>query len=546
MTALLASLICQWKQLPGDLAVAGVILGGSLFGVPASASNPTLTAEYCASLGAFGRNAYTYVEGTMTGTVRGTGSYSVPFILIYPEVGNGVTLVDWPNTVLYDVYRDKDGNPSLCPHGSRDTGLCKVGSNNSTNLLQHFLMKPFGRTQMETYLYETGYTYFAIQWHKQVTDFHGPTPSDGVTRRQLAFGTIDEATDHWEILTDAARVSKEATSFKGLPNKPAAKYTVMYGFSQTAQLGLRFLSDPAGNHNKNGASLFYDGFLLVRTVNICEDLANDSTGYTGKPGGPSPGFQYDIPCGIVPPSGDAKVINIDSEADVLSGGFETRDDQDTNPNYRKWEVAGIAHITGVPGNFEHLSLGYTHNTIESRQLDRSALAAMKAWLENDTAPPPSTNLSGTIGVDGFMADRDADGNILGGLRLPHMRRILTDGNVVGAPMGKYTPLNNRIFENPECIMPGQSSGSGLPTEKQAFPAVYAWCRLVNIAGLFEPFNDLATRYPNEKERERLILASADALIAERYVLERDRESFLFPAAPDVPEPPVGPLTLPSW
>ena len=47
----------------------------------------------------------------------------------------------------------------------------------------------------------------------------------------------------------------------------------------------------------------------------------------------------------------------------------------------------------------------------------------------------------------FRLATDADGNVKGGVRLPHMPTVLPNGERVGAPRGVYGGLDQGLHEN---------------------------------------------------------------------------------------------------
>ena len=155
-------------------------------------------------------------------------------VLIFPtKGGNGVGVVDWPNSVFYSRY----------------------GYQPREDMTIQF-------TQLTTdgYLFERGYTYASVQWNKEVTELFGSTiPPDLKKHNRLVYGTIQQGPDAWEILRDAARFLKNPTAWPGRDGPAPVQYVLSSGFSQSASLQNEFVSQ--------GQNLgTYDGFLAQMIV----------------------------------------------------------------------------------------------------------------------------------------------------------------------------------------------------------------------------------------------------------------------------------------
>jgi hypothetical protein len=139
-------------------------------------------------------DGYTYVEATMHGVVEradgSVGEYAVPLVLIYPDDGgNGVGVVDWPNTVC--TTASPAIRISTSPRRGNGRGIVTDG-----------------------YLFENGYTYASVQWSKEVAELFADVPP-GEDANHLVRGSIERGTDAWEILRDAARFLRDPSAFEG-------------------------------------------------------------------------------------------------------------------------------------------------------------------------------------------------------------------------------------------------------------------------------------------------------------------------------------------
>lgn len=421
---------------------------------------------------------YTYAELTIQGTVGrpdgSVGSYSVPAVLIFPRsgCGSGVGVVDWLNSAPYHFF------PTT----------------------SEFQTIEFTRLATGPHLFEKRHTYLTIQWDKAVTEVFGPTaPPDGQPHNHLVYGSIERGADAWEILLDAARFLKDPDAYPGSAGPERVKKVLSSGYSQGGALQLELLAaglDP---------SRAYDGHL-VQMIGLACWKRDDSP--------PHFGFLGD--CGPLPTGGNhARVMLLTSESDLVAfhpavlpfgkSAFFTRNP--TNPRWRQYEMAGVAHIPepilslGVPGQ----------NTADPRPLFRAALDNLARWTYGQ-APPAARHVEGGVDATGaFVPQVDADGHFKGGVRLPHVESSV-GGKVAGAPLGRHRPLNP-AGQNP------------------ADPFVL-------LGGTFTCFTpaELVARYPSQLEYVKRVKRAADALADRRYISHRDRLA-LIAAAAHQPFPP---------
>ena len=101
-------------------------------------------------------------------------------------------------------------------------------------------------------------------------------------------------------------------------------------------------------------------------------------------------------------------------------------------------VDGGAHI---PTSAVAFTDAPAQNPAGWQPVARASLRNLIDWIRGRT--PPDSNyitldeeVGDLFGAPFRQAIRDADGNALGGVRLPHMTAT-TDGHQVGAPLGRY-------------------------------------------------------------------------------------------------------------
>jgi Alpha/beta hydrolase domain len=371
-----------------------------------------------------GDKGYRYVEGSLNGTIaRGggsSGSYSAGFVLYYPTESNqvnGVGVVDYPNSVYYHVIQPLYGAPRGVPSVQRE----------------QFTLQ-FTLATTEDYLFQEGYTYMSIQWNKVVTDLFGATvPNDGAAHNRLCFGTIERASDAWEIMRDAGRFLKNP-ALTGLParaNQPIAVGTVIgTGYSQTGALANEFMV--RGENKVGGGPRPFDAFLVQFMGAVCWQRTDIGPFYGGG-----------VACQRVPTSADrggAVGMTIASESDMLvRRGFFSRGIDE--PGWVQYELAGFPHLTkpifDVSGEFSAVN----QTSVDARPFYRAAFRNIKRWLEG-TPPPAGRYINGALSGDAFVITRDADGNATGGVRAPHMPSIDAHCKLSGAPLGSYNGVDN--------------------------------------------------------------------------------------------------------
>ena len=160
----------------------------------------------------------------------------------------------------------------------------------------------------------------------------------------------------------------------------------------------------------------------------------------------------------------------------------------------------------------------TGNPISPAPVYRRAFQDIHDWVVDGVEPAEDVYLDGQfVPMMPYEPVLDDDGNQLGGLRLPHMPR--DDGS--GAPLGVYGSLN------PDYGPPWEDSNPAMRN-----------------VGTFEPFSkvELLERYPDRETYVEKVTAAADAVLAEGYILQEDRDLYVSLAEaadytlPEVPAP----------
>jgi hypothetical protein len=168
----------------------------------------------------------------------------------------------------------------------------------------------------------------------------------------------------------------------------------------------------------------YDGFLV------------HSRGAGGAPLSQSPLPSVPTPStAMIRADNTTPVLVLQSETDVNEGAR-----QDDSPTFRLWEMAGTAHVDaytvgiglGDVGdgrgdtamfnamrNPPGIGCGAPVNTGPSHVLVQSAMRRLHQWIRRGIQPPRAPRLEVTSFSPTTYA-RDANGNVLGGIRTPHV------------------------------------------------------------------------------------------------------------------------------
>jgi hypothetical protein len=214
-----------------------------------------------------------------------------------------------------------------------------------------------------------------------------------------------------------------------------------YGASQTAEV----LNEMMYGYDIEG---LFDFILLMLNVWQLE--------YSAVPtGGPEPGVIPDV---YVPVDGIGKVITVNAEGDQYFSGAEHVRNGIYHPGYRVYEVVGAPHFASIylPPGFPGLG---SLNPLDVGPVGRAAFVAGHRWAAEGVNPPNNAILFGTE----YGIARDADGNALGGVRLPKMatgrgRYIAWIDVPLPLPGGGSAPLLG-AFVDLACAPPAGSQNS---------------------------------------------------------------------------------------
>jgi hypothetical protein len=427
-------------------AIAFMLLLGAQGTVHAAVTSVSVVSA--TELGEFDHRAYREVELRLVGTAPG-GAYDVPVTLAYPTDDrdySGVAVVDVVGTAFMLF-------PGVLPAPATPDPLY------------------LARLQLgDDYLFGSGHVYMSVIWDKDALALAGT-------------GTIAERGDGFSIIRDVAGLARDPSRIPAQERPNASGTIIAYGQSQTARLLRNFYRQ----HANSSGGLAFDGALYVSARGSCAD--------------PALGSLSNFRCGDGPVSDGGKVIALSSETDAEWFGYTERGQ---TADYRLMEIAGTAHIPYSAFAFVDAP---AQNPASWTPVARASMSNLVAWI-GGTTPPDSNyitleeDVGELLGLPFREAIRDADGNAVGGVRLPHM--TATDKrHEIGAPLGTYDGVE---FDTGNIF--------------------------ILLAGHFTPFDParLEALYPSHGTYVRRVTKAAHRLVERRELLKEDAKAFIKEAA----------------
>lgn len=274
---------------------------------------------------------------------------------------------------------------------------------------------------------------------------------------------------------------------------------LLTGYSQTAGYLATYINAFARDATLEDGRPVYDGHLPIAGANFPVPV-NDCAPR------PVPGSDR----WVIQPPGAAPVISIQTLSDFYAlNGFASRRPDVTGPdgNYRLYEVAGAGHVWATqvayaPGAADLVRSGFSADwwepycerdvtTFPLEYAMNGAFANMVRWVRRGVPAPTAPRIAVSDPSSPTATPlTDADGNVLGGLRLP----------AIEAPRSTYY---------------GTTPGTGT-------------CRI--LWGHEVPFTPerLAERYPRPADHRREVTRSALQLAARRWITVTDALASITP------------------
>jgi hypothetical protein len=417
---------------------------------------------------------YFDVDATLNGTgvIPGSPPYNVPAEFLYPV------------------------NPGDC----NGTGIVDLLNNSAMILLadEGVVFPPLAaaRDRMtDEFFGRKGYSYVSVQWEKT----RGTTDVIGLFNQN--FGTnyaIPHPTDQFSIILDASTALRSPPA--GLPGNPCAVSTVAgYGMSAST-VPLNILKQPALSGPAFAAAFanLYDGIIW------------DSI---------TAGF---LPFPISKTGVKTMAVSAETDVQLFGNAFLVRGE---NPEYRSYEVAGVTHVSIDEHNMEEEILPILpftpspptrQNLATHSPFFRAVMEHLRVWMTDGTPPPPSVSLDGgplypfdPIACEGLpipgiaRIPRDADGNALGGIRLPFLSTDIGAEKPIGSPLGVYNGMETQY-----------------PCKAGGFEQV------VIVMGTYVRDDDILDRYTNPGTYISGVAQAAEYALEQSWLLEEDKEAYI--------------------
>ena len=327
----------------------------------------------------------------------------------------------------------------------------------------------------------------------------------------------------YDLFTQAGEAIAEPGAVDPLGGLPGERRLIASGHGQAAQRLVTYIN---AFHPE---AKVYDGFLLLSRFRGAAPLGNALLPARGvlnpDDAGPDEPLLPDPLVALLsgPPRAqiredtDVPVFVVLTETEAVQNTGVGRADSD---RFRTWEVAGAAHVDALATqvtkaklarDFPAIPLGQLDcpqaNTFPTRYALRAAVRALATWVADGTEPPRAPRLARD--ADGEIR-RDADGNALGGLRLPE----------VNVPTARHTGASERR----------------------------GYCGLTGASVPFSPA-ELASRYPSPEGYAQAVAAAVDDAVDAGHLLPEDATAIvasagdrLISARAEAAGAPAGPAT----
>jgi hypothetical protein len=269
-------------------------------------------------------------------------------------------------------------------------------------------------------------------------------------------GGLADPSQVWDIVSQLGRLIRDNGRADN-PLSDGVRGALLTGYSGPAPTVAAW-----ANHFGRTASP-YDGYLIGASFGSVAKLSEN---------------QNEEAPGTIDPTLPGPVIRLDTETELFYG--DTR--QADGPHLRTWEVAGGSHIDRILAHqFDGMlgrDLGLPPiatqcqnplNPLSVGDASDAALQDLIRWGDTGTPAPVADRIQ--LDADGNIV-RDADGNALGGLRLP----------TIGVPTGTLTPTNvpanNSTLAQQFCPLVGSFQAFTAAHLDALYPSHHAYVRQV--------------------------------------------------------------------
>lgn len=295
----------------------------------------------------------------------------------------------------------------------------------------------------------------------------------------------------WDMMTQVGALLKSDRDRGNPMRNYDVERLIMVGYSQSAAYQVTYANSFHERSRQRNGQPVYDGYLIAAGGASAKDV--NALTIENLPRGDLRNLvQADVP-----------VIKVQTQTEVVNfPSFPTRQSEPLYPWVRTYEIAGGSHVDvwrdveggqalvrdlGLPPSFCPAPANLK-NPLRTAYYESAALNNLDRWIRVGARPPPSQFMQLTTSASGAVAlARDADGNVLGGVRPPELQ----------APTGRYLESN---------------TGPG-------------FCGLY---GGYSPFTAerIAALYPTNRAYERAFTRGVLEALRHRYLLPVDAAALL--------------------
>jgi len=347
------------------------------------------------------------------------------------------------------------------------------------------------------YLIRTGAAWVGVTTKPVTVDFlrdgwgRPPWPPRNASR--YASLSMPEFGQVWDMLTQVGALLKSDRSRYNPLRRYGVERLIMVGYSQSAAYQVTYANSIHELARQPSGQPVYDGYLI-------EAGGASAKHVTGPPAAIESLPQGDLRNLV---QVDAPAIKVQTQTEVvLFPSYPTRQNEADYPWVRTYEIAGGSHVDtwrdvqggqalvrdlGLPPSF-CAAPDNPKNPLRTAFYESAALDNLILWIKFGKQPPPSRFMELAMTSTGaFELVRDADGNVVGGIRPPELQ----------APVGAYLESN---------------TGPG-------------FCFLY---GGFDPFTEdrLRELYPNRGAYVRRFVRGVSDAVRQRYLLPADAVTLL--------------------
>jgi hypothetical protein len=247
-----------------------------------------------------------------------------------------------------------------------------------------------------------------------------------------AFGQV------WDMMTDVGALLKSPGNAHNPLDGFDVERLIMVGYSQSAAYQVTYANSFHESSRLPNGTPVYDGYYISAGGARAKDVTGASAATENLPAGDLRNFIRV----------DAPVIRFQTQTEVVNfPSWTVRQSEAQYPWLRTYEVAGGSHVDtwrdveggkalvrdlGLPPSFCPAPANPI-NPLRTGHFESAALKNLIRWIKSGVQPPPSQFMALTTSSAGAVAlARDADGNVIGGVRPPQLR----------TPTGAYLESNS--------------------------------------------------------------------------------------------------------